>query len=361
VIRSEHSGSVTVCRPGGLLCAALLALAAGIAPQPAAAQEFDYIQAIVNPRLIIERNRSVNDAVNAEVGRRLAPGYQPAVTSGLAVLPTASYISPTADMEMPATASTSWSVYLDGSYTNIHDTKTVRAYDSDQYSISTGLDYQLSDRILVGALFNYSAADTDNKFMNGSSTVDSYSIAPYLGITLTENIVFDASFLYTWSDNNARSGVVRARYDGETWNLSANLTGYWYFGKLRVSPKVGVSYSRSHDDSYVDSVATFFPNEVTRTGTLNFGGTLGYTLDIGDNMSAEPYLSATGEWEFTDKPSPSVPGASPDTRDFDVRLETGVEFSLANNISLSLNGSIGGLARSRYRTLSGGGRLSFSF
>ncbi len=54
-------------------------------------------------------------------------------------------------------------------------------------------------------------------------------------------------------------------------------------------------------------------------------------------------------------------GLPPDNRDLDAQIEAGVEIGLVENVTLTLKGSIGGLARSRYQTLSGGGRLSISF
>ena len=342
----------------GLLSVTNLALET----RPASAQEFNFIQKIVNPRLIIERNRAVSNVVNKQVGKRLAPAASGGTMSGLAVAPTGALITPTADDASSATAATSWNIWLDGSYTGIEDRLGARAYDSDQYAVSTGFDHQLTERILVGALFNYSESDTTNIFVPATSGTDNYSVGPYLGITVTDNIVFDASFLYTWSDNAARSGGVLAAYDGESWNVNANVTGYWFFDSLRVSPKVGFSYSRSSDESYTDSGATFFAGEVTQTGTLNFGTTLAYTFQLGGGRTVEPYLTAEAEWEFLEKVTPNVATGLPeDKRDFDIRLESGVDISLAKNVSLGVNGSIGGLARSRYRSLSGGGRLTFSF
>jgi len=43
------------------------------------------------------------------------------------------------------------------------------------------------------------------------------------------------------------------------------------------------------------------------------------------------------------------------------RVEGGLDFTLPGGVSLSVKGEVGGLGRSRYETISGGGRLSVSF
>lgn len=329
---------------------------------PAAAQELSFIQEIVNPRLTVERNRTVRTAVKAAVGRRLAPMANGGVAFQAGIEPAGMIIAPAANVETDA-AQTRWSAWVDGSYTNIDENHSLRAFTSDQSGITTGLDRQFTDRFLLGVIFNYSNSDTQNIFLPGSSTTDNYSAGPYIGLALTDNIVFDASFLYTWSDNAVRqTGGASAAYDSESWNFNANVTGYWYFDNLRVSPSAGVSYSRSRDESYVDSAAFVYASEVTRVGTMNFGTTLAYTVNLDDTRTAEPYVTVAGEWEFENSVSPAIATGLPtDTRDLDARVEAGVELGLVSNVTLTLNGSIGGLARSRYQTLTGGGRVSISF
>jgi len=330
---------------------------------PAASQELNDVQYIVNPRLQIERARQIRNAVRHAVGKRLAPGPTGGTLNGTVLQPSGLTVTPSADTDVAMDPK--WNAWVDGSYTNIDDDNAVRGFNSDQSSISVAADYRLTDRILLGGLFNFSDSETQNVSVPGRSTTDNYSGGAYIGAVLTDNLVFDASFLYTWTDNFAQDSipVVSARYDSEAWNLNANLTGYWYFDALRVSPNIGVSYSRGRDDGYVDSAATAFPSVVTRTGTFNFGLTLGYTVALDDTTSAEPYVSIEGEWEFEESTSPPQTTATvpPDNRNFDARVEAGIEFALASNLSLTLRGDVGGLARKRYRTLSGGGQVSIQF
>jgi outer membrane autotransporter protein len=348
-----------------LLAGLMLLAGPALGSRPAAAQTNvnpSLIQAIVNPRLVIERMREIRTAVKTEVGRKLAPGpnVDAAALAYLEGEETAK--SPTADIEAAA-APIRWSVWLDGSYTDIEDSQPLRAFDSDQSAFVAGLDGMGSGGILFGALFSYGTSDTRDFFVPGTSSADSSSVGPYIGAKLTDNIVFDASFLYTWSDNSSRDATgVTADYDGENWNLNANLTGYWYAGNWRHSPSLGISYSETRDDGYVNSIAVVYPAETSRTGVLTFGTTAAYTIRLDDTRSVEPYVTVEGEWEFENSVSPAIfTGPRQDTRNFDARVEAGLEMALMANVALSLRGEVGGLARKRYRTLSGGGHLSVSF
>lgn len=327
------------------------------------AQELDDVQYLVNPRLMIERNRVIRNAVKQAVGRRLAPGPEGGTTNGTVIAPSGLTVTPSAATDV--SSNPMWNAWVDGTYTNIDDDNSTRGFSSDQASISAAVDYQVTDRMLLGALFNFTDSRTRNVSVPGISTTEGYSGGAYLGAALTDEIIFDASFLYTFTDNFSRdlAPVVTANYDSESWAFNANLTGYWYMEALRLSPSLGFSYSRARDDAHVDSAATALPSVVTRTGTLTFGMTTGYTFALDDTRTAEPYVTIEGEWEFEEETSPATSNATvpPDSRDFDVRLAGGIDFTLANNISLTLRGDVGGLARKRYRTLSAGGQIAVQF
>lgn len=337
-------------------------LAAALVSSPADAQELDDVQFLVNPRLMIERQRTVSRAVRDAVNRRLADDPRERGVTGTVVSPSGLTVTPSAETVQ---SDPLWSTWVDGNYTHIDDDNARRGFESDQASVSFALDRYLTERILVGLLFNHSDSETRNVSVPGRSTTENHSPGAYIGVVLSDSIVFDASFLYTFTDNFAEDSVpvVQARYDSQAWALNANLTGHWYADSLRFSPTVGISYSRARDDAYVDSAATALPSVVTRTGTLTFGTTFGYTVALGEMATAEPYVSFEGEWTFEESTSPPRTSATtaPDTRDFDFRIAGGIEFALPHNMTLTLRGDVGGLARKRYRTISAGGQFAIAF
>jgi hypothetical protein len=64
--------------------------------------------------------------------------------------------------------------------------------------------------------------------------------------------LFDGSLLFAWTDNFGSDGTRIARYDSDGWIATSNLTGYWYFDNVRFSPALGVSYTKSEDESRME-------------------------------------------------------------------------------------------------------------
>ena len=83
----------------------------------------------------------------------------------------------------------------------------------------------------LGSISNYDHSDIDNNFGGagfapGRLKSDGYGVGPYLGYAVTDNILFDASFVYSWGDNDISDAVSTGSFDNEGWSATANLTGY---------------------------------------------------------------------------------------------------------------------------------------
>lgn len=321
---------------------------------------FSDVQLIVNPRLAIERAYRIRSAVNRAVGRRLAPA---ALNAGPgAPAPSAMLFSGSGE-ESAASDQALWNVWVDGTHTDIKDSHPVSGYEGPQNSVIAAADYQLTDRIIAGLLYNYNDSDVRNLFQPGSSRTETNGVGPYVGVVLTDKLVFDASFLANWTDNFGKDATDIARYDSDGWIASANLTGYWYFDKLRFSPGVGISLTRTEDDPYVDTSGNPFSALTNRTGTANVATTLGYTITLDDARSIEPFVTLEGEWEFDNSTSPaSVRSTAPvPSRKWNLRASAGVDVTLPRDRYLTIRGDFGGLNQSQFRTYAINGNIGFRF
>ena len=320
---------------------------------------FRDIQRVVNPRLAVERAYRLRTAVNRAAGRSLAP-VAPGPAPG-ARAPGARLISST-EAEGAGGGDALWSAWVDATHTDLKDSHPVAGYDGTQESLIVGADYQAGDGVIAGVLYIYNESDVRNRFLRGGSSTETHGAGPYLGVVLTDNLVFDASFIAIWTDNTGRDASDTARYDSDGWIAGANLTGYWYSGNLRFSPGLGISFTSTKDDGYTDTSGASFPALKTRTGTLTVATTFGYTMALGDRSSVEPFLSLEGEWEFKNSTSPSAASSVPvASRDLSLRTSAGVNVTLPRNIYLTIRGDIGGLGQSRYRTYAVNGNISVRF
>jgi outer membrane autotransporter protein len=365
----------TASRIGGT---ALAGLCLAVMPTvPASADGFEDLQYIVTPDLMMERARRVREAVQLQARWRLAPG-RPAL--GETALPYASSDGlhdgvqaihglgddvRAQEQDAAAIIEQRWSVWGNGTYTHLDDDLTGAGYEGYQAAGLGGLDAQITERILVGLLGSVDHSDIDNTILPdfpSSSETDGRGAGAYAGITLTDNLVLDGSFLYTWIDNSAVDALSTASYDSERWNVNGNLTGYWFIDALRLSPALGVSYTAAREEAYADSLGMTYPSLTQRTGVFNFGGQTGYTFFFGDVQSAELWVGSQGEWTFERSPSaPASVGVPVRDDDLDVRAQGGLNLTLSPAFSISLSGDVSGLAIDDYLAVGGSGQASIRF
>ncbi len=323
-------------------------------------------QRIIEPRLLIQRGETMRHRIKQIVEGRLRVDDRARGPGDISAL--GAVISPVA---ATADGSPLWGVWADGSYTYIESDDPGAEFDGPQVAVGAGLDRVLNDRLIVGVSFNYDHSDIDNSiggagFSPGRLKTDSYGFGPYLGYAVTDNILFDASFVYSWGDNDISDQVSTGSFDSESWSATANLTGYVDLGNnLTLAPTAGIAYSYNRDDSYVDSIAAFFPAQTIYAGVFNFGGTLSYLYVIDDVRSIEPSIGIEGAWEFDIHGEPPLNSglvASNVTDEaLDFSVTGGLDVVLSETVSMSLTGSVGGLGRKDYLEISGGGQVTVQF
>ncbi len=343
-----------------LLVLLLTAFASGARAQKANPSTFSDVQIIVNPRLAVERAYRIRTAVTREAGRRLGPAAGE-TNPGAATAPSAMLF--TGSEEESATGEALWNTWIDGTYTHIKDSHPVSGYEGPQNSVIVATDYQLTDRVIAGLLYNYNNSDVRNLFQPGDSRTKTHGIGPYVGVVLTDNLVFDASVVVNWTDNFGKDATDIARYESDGWIASANLTGYWYFGNLRFSPGAGISFTGTQDDAYADTSGTAFAALTTRTGTANLAAGFGYTIALDDVRSIEPFVTLEGEWEFDNSTSPSaVTSSAPAvTREWNLRASAGVDVTLRRDMYLTIRGDFGGVGQGQFQTYAVNGQIGKRF
>ena len=176
--------------------------------------------------------------------------------------------------------------------------------------------------------------------------------------------MFDAAFNYSWGQNDIFDTISTGDFDTQSWHASANLTAYVpVTDALTIAPTVGVSYSRTRDEAYTDSVPFTFPKQVVYAGVLNFGGSASYYIDLGGGRSIEPSISIEATWEFDLFGKPPLVGIVSNANDgeVDFSISPGLDIVLSETISLALTGSVGGLTRDQYEEWSAGGQMTVQF
>jgi uncharacterized protein with beta-barrel porin domain len=188
-------------------------------------------------------------------------------------------------------------LWAQGTWVNLRKSESSLGMDGNVLNTVFGVDYKFTDTFLAGVAFGYENVDIKTKFNSGTYKADGYTLAPYLGVSLSPNWSVDLSGGYTWLnyDVSRTSGAVKGSFDGGRWFGASNLTGSYAIDRWRLSPKVGVMYLREMQNAYNDTGTSTSRNAAQgiNFGRASGGLKTGYAFD-----GFTPFVKLTGEWDF---------------------------------------------------------------
>ncbi len=259
-------------------------------------------------------------------------------------------ISPAADVAT-ATPTPKWNAWIDGKYTWNNNSPENFDLDGPLWNGLAGLDYKLTDKVTFGLLGSYESSDLDGE--GASIDSEGWGAGPYLGIVLTDNIVFSANVLGSLVDTRQTGPL---HFDSERIQASAALNGYWYKNTWRFTPGVSVSWSKE----WMEETSGLAPDQDVEIGLLTPSVQIGDTLRLSESATVEPWAGAALDWTFINKVdqagSPAI-----DDPNTDLRVQAGLNFGFGGNMQLSLTGEIGGLLLDTVNTYAGEANLAIQF
>lgn len=186
-----------------------------------------------------------------------------------------------------------WGFFLNGNVAQGDRDRTQRedGFDFDLYNITAGVDYRLSDELILGAALGYSNTNADFDDSPNRTDVEGWSVMLYGTYMPTEEVYVDAMISRSWDQYDVRrldpfSGLT-ANGDTDGSAFSANLgAGYdlnrdqWTFG-----PYGRLSYVSVDVDGYQESSVAGneyrFEDQDAESLTLAFGGRVSYAISTG--------------------------------------------------------------------------------
>ncbi len=235
------------------------------------------------------------------------------------------------------------------------------SFDGLTADIMAGADYKITDSFLIGVLGGYNNADFDISLagVSGDFNAEGFSVGPYIGVQISEHLVFDALFAYTRSDYDNRSGVTTGDFDADRYTFAANLTGKWEHGNYIFEPSVGFTYATEKQESYVDSAATAHSSTTIEAGRLTAGPRVGRTIHV-DRGTLTPWFAGYFVYDFSNRGN--APGSGlPDLGDVaSARVSTGIDAAL-QGFNLAIESNITGLGSGEYVSYGGSARIDVPF
>lgn len=262
-------------------------------------------------------------------------------------------IIPTADDAGSSTVSPLWNVWVDGKYSWLDDRSAIGSMDGSLVNLIVGADYKVSDRLVIGLMGTVETSDLEGLGVLSQET-DGWGGGAYLGMSLTDNVVFSANILGASLDTGI-NGVSNV-FDSDRIQASSALTGYWYSGTWRYSPSLSVAWSKEWQDAILG-----FNAQTIETAIISPGIQIGNTVSIGGANTVEPWLGAQLDAVALNKVVDAGLGTVLDDPYTDLRLQGGLNLAFAGSAQLALTAEVSGILVDTSNTYTFGANFAFQF
>jgi outer membrane autotransporter protein len=271
-------------------------------------------------------------------------------------------VAPAADIVQPAPRRR-WNIWVDGKYSWIDTDGDISDSDGPLINGTAGIGYKITDRFVLGLLGLYEHSKLESSGAPSvSAKTQGLGGGAYLGITLTNQIVFSALVNATSFDDDYDLGFTTADTDSNRVQASAGFTGYFYSTDLwRWTPSLTAAWSGEWIDSYTDNLGNNFADQKVETAVVSLGNQLGKTFSLSNGATVEPWAGAILEYTFLSRTeTDNAPTLTYDDT-LDIRLQAGLNIGLADNIQLALTGEMAGLLLDESDTYAGEANLAIQF
>lgn len=248
---------------------------------------------------------------------------------------TALVITPTGDEAAAAAPASRWNLWGDGKYTWNDNSPSNFDLDGPLWNGLAGVDYKLTDKMTIGLMASYESSDLDGIGTDLQST--GLGGGPYIGIVLTDNVVFSANVTGSRLDSSQLGGLLD--FESGRLQAAAALNGYWFRDTWRFTPGLSLSWSKE----WMEETSGFLlPDQTIETAMLTPSVQIGNTLRLSDTGTVEPWAGAALDYVFVNTTATDGFGSVKDPY-ADLRLQLGLNFGFGGNAQLAITGELGGL------------------
>lgn len=146
------------------------------------------------------------------------------------------------------------------------------SFDGHIGDVFAGVDYRLSEGVVVGAMFGYGQTDFSTLIntVTGGFEVDSLTVGAYAGIELLQALHLSTSASYTGSDYENRSGVTTGAFSADRVTISANLSGqHVMHNGMTLEPSLDILWASERQDAFTDSAAVTHAANTINAGRVS--------------------------------------------------------------------------------------------
>ena len=236
------------------------------------------------------------------------------------------------------------------------NTSTTTGFNIDTKGGTVGVDYPVTDRLVIGLAATNSSSNNQLNDNKGKVGLSNTSVSIY-GSYQQDKLYADALISYGWDSFDLTRRINVTGFDRATANpsgnrLTAGVSGGYEFGAngLSIGPIVGLRYTKVKINGYTEQNGDILNLKVNPQQTdsvlFNIGAQVAYSFRTNFG-TLSPYISASYERELSNNnrqivtelvTQPGIPmrtNVAADAPD-SVLLSTGVQAQFTNSLSVAL-------------------------
>ncbi|MEZ5694856.1 MAG: autotransporter domain-containing protein [Sphingomonadaceae bacterium] len=219
-----------------------------------------------------------------------------------------------------------------------------------------GLDYALSDSLLVGMIGQYDEVEADKTVTTGVLDGQGLLVGPYVTARLAPDLYADLRASWGKSDNRISPfGTYVDGFDTERVLLAATVTGEFEAAPaFTIRPEAALHWVRDRQKSYVDTPGSTIPAQSFELGQLSVAPRAMYSFETANGSQIRPFAEARGIYNFGDR----LGVISKRTH---LRMEGGVDVLTSAGLRLSASGFVDGIGDSAWRASGLRASVGFTF
>ncbi len=214
--------------------------------------------------------------------------------------------------------------------------------------VLSGIAFQISDRLVVGAYGSYLTGESDVKATGTEVVSRQMGGGAYAQIQVVDSLSVGLAFSRETGEQDIKTTAASGTADTDLWTVSGSVSGSYFVSPVLLTPSLSVTYADSERDRYTDSTGTAIPGSRSQDTTIGSGLTVSRSFDYEDGWirRATPRLNATLNYFAREKDTLRLSATEViDRADWGGNVGAGVTLTTSGSSRLSFDAGVIGIGQ----------------
>jgi len=241
-------------------------------------------------------------------------------------------------------------VWSEAHYTRFNDEGD---RDGNFSVVYVGADMHLTPWVVAGLLGQMDWMTDNLPVASTKIRSTGWMVGPYATMRLTPDLFFDVRAAWGRSDTDITTLGASGNYATQRWLATAQLTGNFIVGDVRITPEASVEYIEEHLDGISGTVGLTMQDQKVNLGRVRVGPEFATLVPLEDGMFIEPRVAFRGIWDFEPADTITIGNVSYGDTGLSGVVEGGAILHGLDGINLSLTGKYEGIGLDGFEAYGG--------